>query len=162
MTKGDLANRILKLLGVNTRLSEADPTEVADTLIYLEDWMLANDAVGRRIGWIQAADTSNPDPAEDAGIPDWAVMGVTNSAALYMAPYFEKQPNPLLQKHAALGMQTITNKTVEIQTVQYPGRFPRGHANDNTYGPKYYHPENRIVTHQDYLTDEGDEPITTP
>jgi hypothetical protein len=27
---------------------------------------------------------------------------------------------------------------------------------------KYFYPADRIVTHQDYLTDEGDDPITTP
>lgn len=159
MTKGELANRILKLLGVNTRFSEADPQEVQDTLEYLEDWMLANNAVGRRIGWIQSDGT--PDPGQEAGIPDWATMGVTNSVALYVAPYFEKQPNPMIQRSAQLGMQTISNCTVEVQDVQYPRRMPRGQANGSPWDFKYYHPENRVVTKNDYLTDEGDDPVTT-
>ena len=161
MTKGELANRILKLIGVNTRFSEATPDEVQDTLVNLEDWMLANNAVGRRIGWIQSADTSKPDPDEDAGIPDWSVMGVTNSMALYVGPYFDKQPNPIIARNATIGMQTIVNKTVEYQPVQYPRRMPRG-SSTYPFGPKYYHPENRVVTHNDYLSDEGDDPITTP
>ena len=160
MTKGELANRILKLIGVNTRFSEATPDEVQDTLINLEDWMLANNAVGRRLGWVQAADTSHPDPDEDAGIPEWSVMGVTNHMALYIAPYFEKQPNPVIARNAAIGMQTIVNRTVEIQPVQYPRRMPRGSAS-HPWGPKYYYQPDRIVTHQDYLTDEGDDPITS-
>lgn len=162
MTKGELANRILKLLGVNTRYSEADPTEIQDTLINLEDWMLANNAVGKRLGWVQASDISAPDPNEEAGIPDWANMGVVNSMALYMAPYFEKQPNPVIARMASEGMRTIINRTAEVQPVQYPSRFPRGQAQANPFGPQYYHPENRIVTSNDYLTDEGDDPVTTP
>jgi hypothetical protein len=161
MTKGDLANRILKLIGVNTRTSSASSSEIQDTLINLEDWMLANNAVGRRIGWAQAADTSKPDPADDANIPDWSVMGVVNSMAIYIAPYFDKQVHPAIPVNARIGMQTITNRTVEIQPVQYPSRMPRGKA-AGPYGLKYYHPADRIVTHQDYLTDEGDDPITTP
>lgn len=161
MTKGELADRILKLLGVNTRLSEADPVEVADTLINLEDWMLAQNAVGRRLGWVKAADTSNPDPSEEAGIPDWAIMGVVNQMALYMAPYFEKQPNPVIVRNAQVGVQTIVNRTVEVQDVQYPRRFPRGHNSAHPYGPHYFHPEDRVRTNNDFLTDEGDDPITT-
>lgn len=160
MTKGELADRILKLLGVNTRMSEANPTEVSDTLIYMEDWALANNAVGRRLGWVQAADTSNPDPSEDAGIPDWSVMGVTNSMAVYMAPYFDKQLSPAIIRNATIGMQIIVNRTVEVQPVQYPRRMPRG-SSGHPFGPKYFQHTDRIVTHQDYLTDEGDDPITT-
>lgn len=160
MTKGDLANRILKLIGVNTRFSEATPQEVEDTLYNLEDWMLANNALGIRLGWIQSEGT--PDPDEEAGIPDWAVMGVTNSVALYIAPYFEKQPNPMLQRSAQQGMQAILSRTVEIQDIQYPRRFPRGVANGAPWSWKYYYPENRVVTGGDYLSDEGDDPVTTP
>lgn len=161
MTKGELADRILKLLGINARMSEANPTEVSDTLINLEDWMLSQNAVGRRLGWVQAADTSNPDPAEDAGIPDWAVMGVVNNMALYMSPYFDKPANPVIARNASIGMQTIVNRTVEVQDVQYPSRFPRGHNAAHPYGPHYFHPANRVRTNNDFLTDEGDDPITT-
>lgn len=76
MTKSELANRILMLLGVNTRTASASPEEIQDVLKYLNDWMMANDAVGRRLGW-----TVGEVPADDAGIPDWAVLGVTNSVA---------------------------------------------------------------------------------
>lgn len=157
MTKRELANRILTLLGINTRTSSAGPEEIQDTLLHLEDWMLSNNAIGRRIGWNASI---VPDPDEEAGIPDWSVMGVANSMALYMAPYFEKAPNPMIAINAAQGMQTITAMTVEVQAVQYPGRFPRGHANQSPCGPRYYQPTGRITTGGDYLTDEGDDPIT--
>lgn len=160
MTKRELANRILTLLGINTRTSEATPEEVEDVLGHLQDWMLSNNAIGRRIGWVVS--DSPPDPEEESGIPDWAVMGVSNSVALYLAPYFEKAPNPQIAMNAAYGMQTIAAMTVEVQQVQYPRRMPRGQASSHPYGPKYFYPENRIVTGGDYLTDEGDDPITTP
>lgn len=157
MTKGELANRVLTLLGVNTRTSSAGPEEIDDTLRHLEDWMLANNAVGRRIGW---AASTNPEPDDESGISDWAVMGVSNSMAIYMAPYFEKPVHQSIMMNAALGMQTITMMTVEVQPTQYPGRFPRGMANQCPVGPKYYHPTDRISTGGDFLTDEGDDPIT--
>ncbi len=122
--------------------------------------MLANNAVGRRLGWVQADGT--PDPQEESGVPDWAVMGIVNSMALYVAPYFEKQPNPLIARHASEGMRVIMNRTAEAQHVQYPSRFPRGHANGSPYDWKYWPQANRIVTSNDYLTDEGDDPVTTP
>lgn len=159
MTKGSLANKILSMLGINTRFSEATPEEVQDTLGYLEDWMLANNAAGRRLGYIQSGGT--PDPEDEAGIPDWAVMGVTASVAIMCAPYFGKQAAPELYNTRAQGMATISMKTIEAQPVQYPGRFPKGQAQSGPFGQKYYHPEERIVTGGDFLTDEGDEPITT-
>lgn len=160
MTKGELAQKILKMLGINTRFSEADPDEVKDVIGYINDWMLSHNAVGQRIGWNQADGT--PDPEDDAGIPDWSVMGVTNSVAIMIAPYFDKQVHPAMSRSAAIGMQTITNRTVEVQPVQYPERMPRGHAQSNPFGNQYYHPSNRIRTNNDFLTDEGDDPITSP
>lgn len=158
MTKRELANRILTLLGVNTRTSSAGSQEINDTLMHLEDWMLANNAVGRRIGWV----TGTSDPDEDAGIPDWSVMGVVNSMAIYMAPYFDKMVHPSIVANAALGMQAIMNETIEVQEMQFPAGFPRGQAASQPWGPQYFYPENRVVTGGDYLTDEGDDPVVTP
>jgi len=160
MTKGDLAQKILKLLGVNTRFSEATPDEQQDVLGFMEDWMLSQNAVGKRIGYNQADGSVDPD--DEAGIPDWAVMGVTYSVAEMVAPYFDKQVHPGIPRAAALGMQTIANRTVEVQPVQYPNRMPRGKAQGTPYAPKYYQPADRIITSNDFLTDEGDEPITSP
>jgi hypothetical protein len=158
LTKGELAQKILKIIGVNTRFSEATPEEVQDTLGYIEDWMMAHNAVGKRIGYNQADGTVNPD--DPAGIPDWSVMGVTNSVAMMIAPYYDKPIHPGIMQNAMVGMQTIANRTVEIQPVQYPGRMPRGHAQGTPFGQRYYHPENRIRTSNDFLSDEGDNPVT--
>lgn len=159
MTKGELANRILKLIGVNSRTSAADQEEVSDTLLYMEDWMTANSSVGKRIGWVESGDS--PDPNEETGLPNWSVMGVSNKMAEYIAPYFDKQVHPSIVRNGAIGMQIITNRTVEVQDVQYPNRFPRGHANGSPFGQKFFHQEDRIKTFNDFLTDEGDEPITS-
>lgn len=159
MTKGELAQRILKILGINTRTSEASPEEVEDMLLYIEDWMSANSAIGRRIGFYLA--TGVPDPDDEAGIPNWAVMGVTNSVAKMVAPYYGKPADPTIISNAAAGMQTISARTVEVQCVQYPRNMPRGTGNKTPYGPNYYRQEDRIRTFNDYLTDEGDEPITS-
>lgn len=160
MTKRELAIRILTLLGVNTRTSSATAEEIDDTLKHTQDWMMANDAIGRRLGWVDNGVTA--DPSEDSGLPDYAIMGVANSMAIYLAPYFEKAVHPSIIENAGLGMQTIAMKTVEMQTVQYPTGFPRGQAGSVPYGPQYYYAENRIVTGGDYLTDEDETPITTP
>ena len=45
-------------------------------------------------------------------------MGVVNSMAIYLAPYFEKVASQEVVRNAAIGMQTIAAKTVEIQEVQ--------------------------------------------
>lgn len=158
MTKGELANRILKAIGVNTRTSEADPQEVSDVIEMIQDWMLSESANGVRLGYVVS---ESPDPNEEAGIPDWSVLGVVYSVAEQACTYFEKQYTPSMARLARNGMQTITNRTVEVQPVQYPARFPRGMNQGNPYGPQYYHPENRVVTQPDYLTDEGDDPVTT-
>ncbi|HHZ96925.1 MAG TPA: hypothetical protein EYN67_15545, partial [Flavobacteriales bacterium] len=60
LTKGEVAQRILRLIGINTRFSAASPEEVQDTLQYTEDWLLANNAMGRRLGYIQSSGIPNP------------------------------------------------------------------------------------------------------
>lgn len=160
MTKAELANRILTAIGVNTRTSSATQDEVQDTLKMAEDWLLSNNAIGRRIGYIVS--DGEPDPNEETGLPDWAVLGVVYSVAEMVCSYFEKQYTQSMMRIAAQGMQTISNRTVELQDVQYPRRFPRGHANGSPFAPAFNYPVNRVVTHNDYLTDEGDSPVTTP
>jgi len=159
MTKAELADRILRAIGVNTRTSSANPAEIQDTLKMAEDWLLSNNAVGRRLGYIVS--DGDPDPAEETGLPDWSILGITYSVAEMACTYFQTDYTASMARLAMAGMQTITNRTVEIQSVQYPSRFPRGAGNNTTYGPKFYHPANRVVTHQDFLTDEGDSPVTT-
>ena len=158
MTKGELAQRILRLLGVNTRFTEADPGEVQDTLRYLEDWMTSENGIGRRVGWLFA--DGEPDPGDDSGVPEFAVLAITNNAALVVAPYFEKQVHPSIIRSAALGMQTIMARTVEAQEVPYPHRMPRGHANGSPYSRTFYPKTEYIRTDNDFLSDDEDEPIT--
>lgn len=160
MKKKTLAKRILTLMGINTRLSAASPEEIQDVLGHTNDWMMAQNGIGKRIGWVINGET--PDPEEDSGVPDWAVMGIVNSMAIYLAPYFEKAVHPSWISNASVGMQTISNKTVEIQQVQRPRYFPRGSVNSGPWGNRTYQQENRIVTDGDYFTDSGDDPITTP
>lgn len=159
LTKGEVAQRILKLIGVNTRFSSASPEEIQDTLQYTEDWLLANNAIGRRLGYVQSSGI--PKPEEESGLPDWSIMGVTNSIASYIAPYFDKQPHPDVAVNAAIGMQTIADETVDIATIQYPNRMPLGQGNRTTYGQHYYRKTDRIATDGDFLEDDGSEIITS-
>ena len=158
MTKGELAQRILKLMGVNTRFSDASPEEIEDVLNYTEDWMLSENAIGRRLGWNQA--DGAPDPEDDSGLPDWAVLGVTGSVAAIVCSYFDKQVTQGIMLAKNSGMNTINARTIEVQEVQYPRNFPRGQGNTSPWGPKYWHYGDRIQTFNDFLTDEGDDPIT--
>lgn len=159
LTKGEVGQKILRLIGVNTRFSEASPEEMQDVLGYMQDWLLANNAVGRRLGY--NISSGSPDPAEDSGLPDWSIMGITNSVAEYVAPYFEKQIHPSIPVNAAIGMQTITDETIEIATIQYPNKMPLGQGNRTTYGQRYFKKQDRISTDGDFLSDEGGSIITT-
>jgi len=158
ITKGTLANRILRLIGVNTRFVEAAPEQVIDVLHYVDDWMMANDGMGRRLGWPQ---NDEPDPDTLTNLPNWAVMGVTNSVAVYVCPYFEKQIHPSLMINSAIGMQTISDNTVSNSTIQFPNTMPLGQGNRTTYGQRYYRKDDRISTEGDFLEDDSDSIIIT-
>ena len=158
ITKSTLANRILRLIGVNTRFVEAAPEQVIDVLHYVDDWMMANDGMGRRLGWPQNDD---PDPDTETNLPNWAVMGVTNSVAVYVCPYFEKQIHPSLMINSAIGMQTISDNTVSNSTIQFPNTMPLGQGNRTTYGQRYYRKDDRISTEGDFLEDDSDSIIIT-
>jgi len=159
LTKGEIGQKILRLIGVNTRYSEASPEEMQDVLGYMEDWLLANNAVGRRLGY--SISSGSPNPADPSGLPDWSIMGVTNSVAMYIAPYFEKQLHPAIGINAAIGMQTIADETIEIATIQYPNKMAMGQCNRTTYGQRYFRKDDRIITDGDYLSDEGGDIITS-
>lgn len=159
LTKGEVGQKILRLIGVNTRYSEASPEEMQDVLGYMQDWLLANNAVGRRLGYVISSGA--PNPAEESGLPDWSIMGVTNSVAEYVAPYFEKQVHSSITINAAIGMQTITDETVEIAEIQYPNKMPLGQGNRTTYGQRYFKKQDRISTDGDFLADSGGDIITT-
>jgi hypothetical protein len=159
--KGGLARRIHKALGLNTRFVEADPTQVIDTLTTVNDWMMSENGIGRRLGWNADSPNVDPDPEDETGLPDWAVLGVTYNCALVVAPYFDKEPSQLIVSTAMRGMQTIVQRTIELQTVQYPCGMPRGQGNRTTYGNRYFTKQDRIETFNDFLKDEGGEVITS-
>lgn len=160
ITKGELAQRSLRLIGVNTRFSEASAVELQDTLNYLEDWLLAQNALGKRLGYIVSGGI--PNPADESGVPDWSVMGITNSLALYIAPYYDKPIHPAIAMNAAVGMRTISQQTIEIQEVCYPNRMPIGTGSKwFVYGPHFYPQPDPIITNNDFLKDEGGDVITT-
>lgn len=161
ITKANLASRIHKALGVNTRFTEATPNQVIDTLETVNDWMLTNNGIGRRVGWVSDSANTQPDPNEETGLPDWAVQGVVYSCAQLVASYFDKPQNPAIMSAAAQGMQTILARTVERQEVNYPNRMPLGQGNRTPYGGKFYTNEDRITTENDFLKDEGGDVITS-
>lgn len=159
-TKGKLASKIHKALGVNTRFVEASPEQVLDTLDTLNDWMMSNNAIGRRLGWVSNGDAP-ADPKEESGIPDWSELGVTYSVAQLVAGYFEKPITPTIITGASNGMQTIVARTVANYRVPYPNRMPRGTGNNTLYGNKFYRQSDPIITFNDLLEDDSDSVITT-
>ena len=153
ITKGELAERGLRLLGINTRSSSATPEEIQDFLKFMEDWNAFTNAIGKRIGWVEE---SEPDPNTQSGIPNWAHTGVYSNVAVLHAEYFQKQPTDYLRRLARVGMQTITNETVELQEYQYSNRMPKGNGDPwRTYSNRYYQKSDDIITDADFLKDEG-------
>lgn len=161
ITKADLADRIHKALGVNSRFTEASPDQVTDTLNTVNDWMNSEGGIGRRLGWIETAQGDDPDPSEETGLPPWSIQGVVYSCAELVANYFDKEPTMAIMRAAAQGMQTITARTVYIGRVKYSRRMPRGQANSSPWGPNYYRHCDSIQTSNDYLEDEGGDLITS-
>jgi hypothetical protein len=161
ITKGELANRIHKALGVNSRFTEASPDQVIDTLNTVNDWMNSENGIGRRLGWIETAQGDDPDPGEETGLVSWAVLGVVYNCALLVAAYFEKQPSQLVYKGAQSGMQTISARTAFTQRVRYPSTMPKGHANSSPWGPNYYNYCEPIQTSGDFLEDDGGELVVS-
>ena len=155
ITKARLADRIHKALGINSRFTEADPSQVVDTLNSVNDWMNSNGGLGIRLGWVETPEDEDPNPNEESGIPAWAVQGVVYSCAALVAPYFDKEPSQLILKYASDGMQTIMARTAYIQRVNYPSTMPLGTGNKSPYGPNYYRYCDPIQTSGDFLEDEG-------
>ena len=161
ITKSDLAKRIHNALGLNSRFAAPSPEQAQDTLTSVNEWMLANNALGRRLGWTADSPGVAPKPEDETGLPDWALLGVVNSCAMLIAPYFDKQPSPIIMEMAAQGMNTIIQRTVMIKPQQYPDRMPKGQGNRTTYSNRWYQQTDPIETFNDFLEDDGGEVITS-
>lgn len=161
ITKAKLADRIHKALGVNTRFTEATPEQVIDTLNTVNDWMNSENGIGNRLGWVETPADEDPNPSEETGLPPWAVFGVTYKCAILVSIYFDKAPSQLVISSAANGMRTIEARTSSVLATRYPSTMPRGSGNKTPYGPNYYLYDDRIKTSNDFLQDEGGDPITS-
>ena len=155
ITKGKLAERIHKALGVNTRFTEASPDQVIDTLQTVNDWMNSEGGIGRRLGWVETDQGEDPNPEEETGLSPWAVQGVVYSCAILVASYFDKQASQAIYTAASSGMQTILARTAFVKRVRYPNGMPMGAGNKSPYGPNFYDYCEPIQTSNDFLEDEG-------
>ena len=161
ITKAKLAERIHNVLGINTRFTEADPSQVIATLTTVDDWMNSKGGIGNRLGWVENDENGDVDPDEETGLPQWAIQGVVYNCALLVAAYFDKQPSQAITLGAMSGMQTIEAKTAYIERVSYPDGMPKGERNHDVFGNKYFHHCNPIQTGGDFLEDEGGDPIAS-
>jgi hypothetical protein len=118
--------------------------------------MMAQNGIGNRLGF-----NFSDNPDDESNIPDWAMLGVINSVAISICPYFEKPIHPALVKNATVGMRTISSITAEVAPVQKPNTMPVGSGNHPIYSNQYNRKEDRVITSNDFLRDDGDDIVTT-
>lgn len=122
MTKGELAQDALGMIGVNTRTSDANAEELQATIRTMDRFLRSQSARSIQLGY----DYSSQDPTTDSLLPAWAEQWVVASVAKLMCPFFGTNATPELMQAIAAGKLTIDQRTIQIPKVQAPRGMPLG------------------------------------
>ena len=110
--------------------------EYDDYIFALNNWMLDLDASGITLGYTEVSDLG-----DELTVPTGALRGIIANMAIEVAPDYNGQITPGLQKAAIEGMQTLRLIGQTVPTSSYPSTLPVGSGNEDeaTYSTsKFY------------------------
>lgn len=100
ITKGDVIDQALRMLGVYGIVLEPEPEDKDYCLNQLEMMITSWNGRGVNVGFILADNIFNASMSEEAGIFDTCMLTVTSNLAKLVCSYFNKSIPPLLNEFA--------------------------------------------------------------
>lgn len=129
ITAGRVIERALKRILVGGADASPEADETADALSDLNDFMLALEANGVRLGYTVVDNVS-----DIVTVPQGAVNGIIANLAVTVAPDYSAAISPALAEQAREGMRTLRRLGRNKVSTPYPTTLPQGSGNEG-YNP---------------------------
>lgn len=156
-TKGSLVLRALRRAGLasSAMLLAPEPESIQDGLRDLEDMMASWEADGVALSY-RYTGAPEPQPEEEAGVPDWAVNAIAHNLALIMCVDNQRPPPDRLVTLAFNDLRIVKSRLVTVPSLQRRNDMPRGIGNATGASPWGY---DRFYRETDPVTDDNGHPL---
>lgn len=135
-TVAKVAKASLQRILVQASEADLEPDEYNDWIFALNNWMLAHDADGIRLGFTEVSSLG-----DEITVPTGALRGIIAGVAIEVAPDYSGAVTPALVKAADEGLQTMRRLGAHIAQTQFPCTLPRGSGNTGyAYGSSRFYP----------------------
>lgn len=153
-TAGDVAQRALTRILVESPDSPLDASEYSDALDSLNSLMAAYEENGIRLGY-----TAVDNVADEVTVPDGAIRGIVANLAIEVAPDYGGKVSAALVKQADEGLKVMRKIARPlVGNVSMPPTLPLGSGNDNNYYNRHHFYDKRataLITLQGNSTATG-------
>ena len=145
--------KALSKIGVRSREISLTSNEISDAIEDLNDMMYEWDADGINLGYTTITSSS-----DTVTTPDWSMGAIKSNLAIRLAPDYDKQVSNALVVSAQQGYETLINRSIELDNVDFPDTLAKGSGNTNvvSYTNRFFitNNENELTTGVDFLDDE--------
>lgn len=134
-TVAQVAKASLQRILVQASESTLEQTEFSDFIFDMNNYMLALDAQGIKLGYTVVTGLS-----DEVTIPLGALRGLIANMAIEVAPDYDGEVSGALVKAAADGMNAMLQLGVIVGKSEFSGNLPRGTgaANGSSAHHRYY------------------------
>lgn len=141
-TAAQVVKAILQRIIVQEAEADLDGEEVNDVVFAMNNYMLALDADGIRLGYTEITTIG-----QEVTIPTGALRGLIANVAVEIAPDYGAVATPELVRAAEEGLETMEKLGVAITTSAMPSTLPRGSGNRprNGFANSLYYPDEEAV-----------------
>lgn len=125
-TAGEVAQRALKKILVQSGDAPLQPDEYADFFEDMNHYMSALEATGIRLGYTNVDNVS-----DEMTVPPGAIRGIIANMAVEAASDYNVSVSPSLGRQAQEGLKAMRRLGQNLGRSFYPQNLPRGSGNDN-------------------------------
>jgi len=109
--------------------AELEADEFNDAIFAMNNFMLAQDADGVKLGYTIVNDLS-----DEITVPPGALLGLIANVAIHSAPFYDGDVKPSLVLMAETGLKTMEHLGVTVGNSEFPGTLPVGSGNEGDCG----------------------------
>ena len=124
-TAAQLIKASLQRILVQASEAELEPDEYQDAIFALNNYMLDLDASGITLGYTEVNSLG-----DEITVPTGALRGIIANLAIEVAPDYNGQITPGLQKAAIEGLATMRKLGVAKPITSFPDTLPTGSGNE--------------------------------
>ncbi len=145
LTKGEIVLFALRKSGIasNATLTDVEPQSMQDGIEDLEDMMSEWLINPGDIGYLFAATDTEPDPGDEAGIPEKYKQAVGYQLMLRMMSDYSLEPTDRQMTSAQRSYDALLTDTLVVPSMRRRGDIPVGQGNKyDVFTSDRYYPDN--------------------